>query len=402
MSKMSAKIWDKEKVENALTKIKRKRKIKKSDYLKEGKFPVIDQGGKFIAGFSDKEDCVYTDIPITIFGDHTRNLKYVKEPFITGADGTQCLIPTTEFDRRFFYFALKNTKLKNYGYERHFKYLKEQFIAKPPKNIQELVGAILGNFDDLIENNTKRITILQDIAKIMFREWFINFSIPGENINEFEDTDIGKVPKGWKIKKINDVTDVIDCLHSKKPQEVSDTENILLHVWNINEDSTLDLSKKFCISNQDYNLWSKNIEVIEGDCVITNVGRIAAIAQIPKGVKAAIGRNMTALRPRKEEITPGFLMQFLLSDYMRKEVATKKDAGAIMDSMNVKGIRVVSIIIPPKPIMKNFENIIWNIRKQIENLVKKNQYLSLIRDSLMPKLINERVNVLYSHIEVEA
>ncbi|MFC1768723.1 hypothetical protein ACFLZX_03070 [Nanoarchaeota archaeon] len=63
---------------------------------------------------------------------------------------------------------------------------------------------------------------------------------------------MGKIPKGWQVKKINDVVDVVDCLHSKKPDEVNDTENILLHVWNINEDSTLDLSKTFNISEEDY------------------------------------------------------------------------------------------------------------------------------------------------------
>ncbi|MFC1768722.1 hypothetical protein ACFLZX_03065 [Nanoarchaeota archaeon] len=147
---------------------------------------------------------------------------------------------------------------------------------------------------------------------------------------------------------------------------------------------------------------TKNIEVEEGDCVITNVGRIAAIAQIPKNVKAAIGRNMTALRSKEGQMTPGYLIQFLLSEYMRKEVATKKDAGAIMDSMNVKGIRIVSILIPPKTILNKFEKIVWNIRKEIENLIKKNHNLCLTRDHLMPSLITGRNKVLYSKQEVEA
>ena len=70
---------------------KNARKIKSRDYNNEGKYPIIDQSSKNVISYTDEIDGLYKDVPVIIFGDHTRRFKLVEEPFFIGADGTKVL-----------------------------------------------------------------------------------------------------------------------------------------------------------------------------------------------------------------------------------------------------------------------------------------------------------------------
>ncbi len=381
------------KVEDALIKVKKKKKIKSQDYAKNGKIPIIDQSTDFIAGYTDDEDCLQTAYPAIIFGDHTRILKFVNFPFAQGADGTQILVPNKGINVRYFFYVLRDLNLKNYGYERHFKYLKNSEITITHRENQNKISTILGNYDDLIENNKRRIYLLEQMAKLIYSEWFVKFKFPNhEKVKMVESgTHFGNIPDGWQIKKMEDVAMVVDCLHSKKPEVLGGGSNLYLQLENIGENGKINLLKKFYINDLDYKNWISRIEVQEGDCVITNVGRVGAIAQIPSNIKAAIGRNMTAIRPLK--IPASLLIEYLLSKHMLKEKSDKVDSGTIMDALNVRNIYKLSIIIPDTRTMNSFDSAVSSIRRDINNLLEKNIRLALSRDILLPKLMSEQIDV---------
>ncbi len=129
--------WGKELVGNLIAKVPRTKQIKVVDYLSEGVLPIIDQSREFVAGYTDDKDAlVNTELPIIVFGDHTRILKYIQFPFAKGADGTQLIISnTTRMPQSLFYFSLVAVDLSNYHYARHFKYLKAEEIFVPPLDI---------------------------------------------------------------------------------------------------------------------------------------------------------------------------------------------------------------------------------------------------------------------------
>lgn len=214
------------------------------------------------------------------------------------------------------------------------------------------------------------------------------------------DSPLGRIPEGWYIREMQEVADVIDCLHSKKPQHNESGKGLLLQLSNIGDGGIIDLSKKYLLDEEDYKKWTSRVEVQFGDCVITNVGRVGAVAQIPKGLKAAIGRNMTAIRPHTNIMGPTYLIQYLLSPLMEREIQIKMDAGSIMDSLNVKGIIKLSVPIATPYIMKQFESIARPLREHIELLIKKNTTLRTTRDLLLPKLISGEVDVSDINIKV--
>ncbi len=96
-------------------------KLKQGDYQEEGLFPVIDQGQKFIGGFTDREELkVLCLLPVIIFGDHTKVLKYVDFNFVAGADGVKVLRPLDIFYPKLFYYFLQAIELPDKGLQGTF------------------------------------------------------------------------------------------------------------------------------------------------------------------------------------------------------------------------------------------------------------------------------------------
>ena len=159
-------------------------KIKTSEYCEMGAHLIIDQGQEQVAGYTDIEEGVFEEVPVIIFGDHTRVIKYVDKPFFLGADGVKVL--RSKFKNanyKYLYYALKNARIPNTGYNRHFKWLKEVQIEYPDYRRQENVVKILDKVSDLIETRQHEIKRLDDLIKARFVELFGD---PRDNSMGFE------------------------------------------------------------------------------------------------------------------------------------------------------------------------------------------------------------------------
>jgi type I restriction enzyme S subunit len=152
--------WEVVKVKNLFEKAKNKRiiGIKTKEYLKEGKFPIIDQSNKFISGYTNDENRVYKgDLPIIIFGDHTKIFKFLDFPFALGADGTKILILKKNYNIKYIYYILNFIKFQNEGYRRHIDILREKVIAISSNSIeQQKIAEVLSTIDELIELEKQR------------------------------------------------------------------------------------------------------------------------------------------------------------------------------------------------------------------------------------------------------
>ena len=124
------------------------KQIKTKDILKSGKFPVVDQGKVPIRGFcNDDQKVIRVVDPLILFGDHTREIKFIDFDFVVGADGVKILEPIG-IDERFYFFVLQWLPLESKGYSRHFKQLKASYIPFPPLAEQH---RIVAKVDELME-----------------------------------------------------------------------------------------------------------------------------------------------------------------------------------------------------------------------------------------------------------
>lgn len=149
--------WGKELVGDIIGKLPRTKQIKATEYLSEGLTPVIDQSRDFIAGYTNENDAIVNvGVPIIVFGDHTRILKYIQFPFAKGADGTQLIISDRDnMPQSLLYLSLIAVDLSNYHYARHFKYLKAESVLVPTQKIAD-------EFDRLVSPMFNQVQKLRD------------------------------------------------------------------------------------------------------------------------------------------------------------------------------------------------------------------------------------------------
>ena len=148
-------------------------KIKTDEYHPIGKYQIIDQGQEAVAGYSDLEDGVFESVPAIVFGDHTRIVKYVDQPFFLGADGVKVLRSRfKDANYRYLYYALKSVKIPNTGYNRHFKWLKEAKIYYPNSEEQSKIVLILDGISSVIEHRQRQLQKLDELVKARFVEMF--------------------------------------------------------------------------------------------------------------------------------------------------------------------------------------------------------------------------------------
>ena len=139
-----------------------KSKIKSSSYLESGKYAVIDQGKELVAGYTNTSPTVdEKSLPVIVFGDHTRAVKYVDFPFTAGADGTQILKPSALTNPKFgFYLVLHAVgQIPSKGYARHFGELKKMQFQLPSLDEQ-------GQIVEKLDSAFAEIQLLKEQVKI--------------------------------------------------------------------------------------------------------------------------------------------------------------------------------------------------------------------------------------------
>jgi len=284
-------------------------------------------------------------------------------------------------------------------------------VVLPPLPTQHAIARILGSLDDKIELNRQMNETLEAMARAIFQSWFVDFDpvrakaegrqpagMDAETAalfpDGFEEIDGREVPKGWDIIELGEIADIIDCLHAKKPER-QESGMPYLQLCNIRDDGLVDMSDTFFITPQDYQMWISRIEAQKGDCLITNAGRVGAVCQIPDGIKAALGRNMTAIRLKQQYPYPTFLIEALLSSAMRQDIEMKIDRGTVLDSLNVRNIPKLNLIFPSgnREILEKFEDRCRPLREKMERNFEESRTLALIRDALLPKLMNGEIRV---------
>jgi type I restriction enzyme S subunit len=243
--------------------------------------------------------------------------------------------------------------------------------------------------------NQQLIQKLEETAQAIYKQWFVDFEFPDEYGKPYKSSGgemvwneklQKEIPREWATSCLGEICDIIDCLHSKKPNQASNsTGKLLLQISNIGDFGLIDSSNMYHISDTDYKAWTSRIELSVGDCIVTNVG-VDAIAQIPSGFHAALGRNMTGIRVKKEFNFPYFLIVLLLSNYMTSEIEENKDTGTIMQALNVSSIPKLKFLKSDLLTLNKFENKVKVIRLHMETLFKQNLKLIELKNLLLSKL----------------
>jgi type I restriction enzyme S subunit len=323
-------------------------KIKTDEYHKEGKYLIIDQGQEQIAGYTDIEEGVFTDVPVVIFGDHTRTIKYVDKPFFLGADGVKVLRSKLEdANYKYLYYALKNAKIPNTGYNRHFKWLKEVNIKYPDSTRQADIVAILDKVTEIIKGRQKELAKLDDLIKARFVEMFGDPVINEKGWATKPFLEMGTCKNGMNFH-YDDAGIDINCLGVGDFGDLSIIEDTLaLPLVSLNE-----------MPSDDYLLKDDDIVFVRSNGNKALVGR--SLTVYPGDVLTTFSGFCIRYRKNTDEILVPYLLRVLKSDPIRKKMAGR---GANIQNLNQQILGTLIIPVPPLELQQQFAAFVAQVDK---------------------------------------
>lgn len=294
-----------------------KKKLATKEYLEEGMYSVVDQGQEFVGGYTNEEDMLYSgELPVVIFGDHTRCIKYVDFPFVQGADGVKVLRCKPFWDSKAFYYALKSVEIPSLGYRRHYPLFKELCVPVPPlAEQQRIVKQVEKLFAKLDEAKGKLEDSIEGIE--LRKSAILHKAFAGQLTEKWRSTNEVEL-SSWEHKVFKNILDVRDGTHDS-PQYY-DEGYPLITSKNLKNGTITDKDIKY-ISKEDYEQINLRSKVDIGDVLFAMIGTIGNPVVVTAEPNYAI-KNM-ALFKNIGKLNPFFLKYYLESkvvkDKMQKE-----------------------------------------------------------------------------------
>ena len=262
-------------------------------------------------------------------------------------------------------------------------------VPKPPLPTQRKIAAVLSAYDDLIENNTRRIEILEEMAQIIYREWFVEFRFPGHEHVEMVESELGLIPQGWEVGTLGDLAESVR--RNIKPSDINQEtpyfglehlprKSIALSDWDVVD------------SINSAKLAFKKGEILFGK--IRPYFHKVGVAPLD-GICSS---DTIVIHPKRNECF-AMTLSCVSSEHFI-EYATMTSQGTKMPRADWKVLVKYPVIIPPDQITQRFSSFVRDIVKQIQNLIFQNRNLRQTRDLLLPKLISGELDVSELDIDI--
>ncbi len=165
--------WEEKVFSNVCITVTPPLKLQSRDYLKGGKYPIVDQSQDLICGWTNDERGVISDNPVIVFGDHTCVLKYIAFPFVQGADGVKIIKTFEGYWPLFVYQSILANPINPNGYKRHFSDLKEKrFLFPKTLSEQKIIADCLATLDSIITTELLKRDELRAYKKGLIQQLF--------------------------------------------------------------------------------------------------------------------------------------------------------------------------------------------------------------------------------------
>ncbi|MCQ3805110.1 MAG: restriction endonuclease subunit S [Acidimicrobiia bacterium] len=252
-------------------------------------------------------------------------------------------------------------------------------VSFPPIEFQQRTVALLQPFDDLIENNRRRIEILEGMARLLFREWFVYFRYPGHEGVELVDSDLGPIPGDWDVRSFSELADFVNGF-AFKPNHWLDEGLPIVKIKELKGGVTAqtpryhgaDIKKKFFIDDGAVLFsWSADLK-----------------AYVWASGPALLNQHLFVVQPH--EVSDLFMFHSLnsrMSDFQARA------QGTTMKHIKRSALREVKLAIPPIKLRTEFESVARPMLDLQLNLARQTQTLREARDLLLPRLVSGELDV---------
>ena len=294
------------------------------------------------------------------------------------------IIPNNDFNNTYLFYALKANQFSTYCVLRgqgaanqasitldtifRFKFKAHNFAE------QKRIADILSAYDNLIENNNKRIKLLEQMAENLYKEWFVRFRFPGYEDVEFENG----IPKGWKIESLSDIADII---MGQSPESENYNTNCIGLPFHQGVGSYGD----FYLIDGVYS--TKGNRIAEANSIIFSVRAPVGRINITLN-KIILGRGVAGINSVKGY--NAYLLWMLKNQFQQEDIIGN---GSIFASVTKKELFGFKILMPNEDLIQKFDSIASRIESVMRNISLINSNLKKQRDKLLPRLMSGKLEV---------
>jgi type I restriction enzyme, S subunit len=251
-------------------------------------------------------------------------------------------------------------------------------VSIPGVKTQREIISIVENYDDLIETNRRRIELLEESARLLFREWFVYFRFPGhEKIKT-----VDGIPQGWKREKLNNLVSFKRGVEPGSDNYLESNEPGTLPFYRV---SDLLTKKPSIFVDEQY---VKGAILKKKDIVISLDGSVGIVSI---GLEGCYSTGIRKLVIKNKKINRAFLFSLMKSYYIQGFISAYAKGTTIQHAG--ESIKHMQPVFPPQNLMDEFGAIVEPIIDKMLNLLNQNQKLTQARDLLLPRLMSGRIEV---------
>lgn len=301
--------------------------------------------------------------------------------------------PSDEVDSNYLYWFLKTSFAYDYAnsvasgaaqLDLGHSPFNSMYIRYPVKSTQKKIAAILSAYDDLIENNKRRIALLEKMAEEIYREWFVRFRFPGYQTAEFEKG----IPKGWNEIEIKGVVDFKSGFAFKSKNYEANAEYGIVTIKNVHDG-------RFITECSDHipqppNSLSEHCFINNGDILMSLTGNVGRVC-IAHGKKLLMNQRVVLLKPKQNK--QSYFIYWLFRQKSMLTFCEMISTGAAQQNLSPIKLGVQKIIYPDSRVIERYQDTVEPIMSKVMTLLEKNKILTTTKNMLLPRLISGKLSV---------
>lgn len=274
-------------------------------------------------------------------------------------------------------------------------------VPVPPLRIQDSLTGVLEAFDDLIENNRRRVDILEEMARAIYREWFQKFRYPGHGDVPLVDSAVGPIPEGWGSARLGEIAEVRRGISWERSNETVGGTPVVT-IPNVRSRLVLAGATELAsISDAD----RLRFGLRGGDLILIgsngNPDRVGHAIRVPDTVEALFASFLMRVRVHDARTSSLFLFHQLTDPRGVIDAIRATAVGATgLRNLRISALRDAQVLLPPAIVIARFESASGPLVRLADQLGKQNDWLESIRDALLPKLVTGQIDV--SKLDLDA
>lgn len=259
-------------------------------------------------------------------------------------------------------------------------------IRLPDRAAQGRIADVLSVYDDLIENNTRRIKILEEMARSLYREWFVNFRFPGHEKLRQVATQAGPVPQGWPVRPLTEVIEL-----NPRTTVAKEAEKPFVPMTSLSNDSML-------ITGVERREGNSGAKFKNGDTLFARItpclenGKTGYVQFLSDEDAVAFGSTEFIVM-RERELTREMIYLLARSEALRDHAIKSMSGATGRQRVQERCFDTFFVAVPPPSLRDRFSACVRPIFEAVYALARKNVHLRAARDLLLPRLVSGEIEL---------